>query len=374
MQSHNSNYMEKYFEKFGFIKDPYERLNPYRIDECFLEWDRPDLISAKKDLERFFEDILNGKRVGLRIFGQTGSGKTWLTKIINKVLSGKTNTLKNPIVFIYTLIPSVEPSFSILYQIAIDYFLNNNLKNISKYVETTFGNLTFDNWKKIINHDELAHALAWLSSGASYPELSKKWIRGERLSSTELGSLKFTYSIDGDYTRLTILKELISNLSKNYAPVVFVVDELENTPPKISSAIGDSLRELLDDFSENFALIASFTAEKEDEWYEIGYSEQLSRRFDYLIRLDGLASEHIAEFLRMHHRLYLDPSKTNVDALAPFTEDALSHILQLMRPEYHYPGFFLPNCGKLVREAYEQKVSKIDSNFVDENKQILRDV
>lgn len=225
--------MSNFYEKSGFVKNPYERLNPYLIEEKFLEWDRPDLPNAKKDLERFTDDVIEGRRVGLRIFGPTGSGKTWLTKIINKKLSEKSKTLERPIVFIYTLIPAVEPTFSVMYKEAIDHFLRHDFKIISKYVEKTYGSLTPDNWKKIVDHNELAHVLAWISSGFKHWELAKKWIRAERISTTEISTLGFTYAIDGDYRRLNILKELLFQLSKNFAPVVFVIDELENTPPKL---------------------------------------------------------------------------------------------------------------------------------------------
>ncbi len=364
--------MAKYFEKYNFVQNPYEPTNPYLIDEKFLEWDRPDLKNVQRDLDRFFEDILNGGRIGLRIFGQTGSGKTWLTKIINKKLNQKSKDANKNIVFIYTLIPAVEASFSVMYREAMSNFIKNNLKNIGAFVQKEFSNETPTTWNQLIPNNELARILHMINTNAHHPELAKKWLLGERLSSSELNTLDITYALDGDYKRLTILKELLLHLSKNFGPVVLVIDELENTPAKLSSAIGDSLRELLDDFSENFALIASFTAEKEDEWYELGFSEQLSRRFDYLIRLDSLSSEHISEFLRVHHNLYFNPSNAPENKLSPFSDDSLEVLLRLMRPEYHYPGFLLPNCGRLVREAAEQELDVIDSKFVEDNKSSLR--
>lgn len=32
-----------WYEKFDFIKDPYEKVDPYKIDDKYLEWNRPDL-------------------------------------------------------------------------------------------------------------------------------------------------------------------------------------------------------------------------------------------------------------------------------------------------------------------------------------------
>ncbi len=363
--------MSRYFEKYHFVQNPYESTNPYKIDEKFLEWDRPDLADARKKLDQFLEDVSGGARVGMRIFGQTGSGKTWLTKIISKELVRRSHGSQN-IIFIYTLIPAVEPSFSVMYREAISYFMKNNLKNIADFIKAKYGNGSTANWEKLIPNTELAKALYMISTNLREPELAKKWLFGERLSVSELDKLDITYALDGDYKRLTMLKELIAHLCKNFGPVVLVIDELENTPIRISNAIGDSLRALLDDFSENFALIASFTAEKEDEWYDIGFSEQLSRRFDYLVPLDSLGAEHVSEFLRVHHSLYLGESDTQRDKLLPFCDDALDGLFGLMGPEYHYPGFLLPNCGRLVREAAEKDLDHINSEFVARNKNILR--
>lgn len=129
----------------------------------------------------------------------------------------------------------------------------------------------------------------------------------------------------------------------------------------------DGLRDMLDAFSERFGLIASFTAEKVEEWYDLGYTEYLGRRFDYTIELTSLKKETLSEFLRIHHKVYRKEGVKVSDELVPFTEDSVTKLVDLMPPQYYYPGYFLPNCKDIARLAFDRKKQQIEVKFVEDN-------
>jgi hypothetical protein len=88
--------------------------------------------------------------------------------------------------------------------------------------------------------------------------------------------------------------------------------------------------------------------------------------------LDSIKTDSIFDFLRAHHSLYLDKTQ-NRDTLHPFKEEALLEILRYMRPEYHYLGYFLSNCGDIARKAV-LKTYLIDAKFVSQHKDMMKDV
>jgi len=355
--------MQMWFEAFQFAKDPYEKLDPYKIDLERLVWDRLDLKKAKEDVDKFIEDTVGKQRIALKIFGSAGSGKTWLTRIIQKELSEKFAPKKEEMVFLYTKVPRMEPVFQVVYRIAIDYFLTNYFEKLSKFTSGT----DLGAWEKVIGDHDLALCFSNFSSGTPTKKaLARKWLTGDKLSASELSDLELTYSLDSDYERFEMLRKLIEKLLNKFSVCVLVVDELENAPTKLAGQISDGLRDLLDLFSERFALIASFTAQKMEEWYDLGYTEALGRRFDYTIELSSLDIDTLPEFLRIHHKAYRKESAKVKDEIFPFTEDTAKKLLELMSPQYHYPGYFLPNCKDIARLA-SSKREQIDAKFVEAN-------
>ncbi len=352
--------MPTWFELYKFVKDPYEKLDPYTIKEEYLVWDRPDLSKAREKLDRFIEDSLNNKRVGLRIFGPSGSGKTWFTRIIEKELSIK----DDKILFLYTKIPRIEPTFQIVYRIAIDYFIKHHFKKLTEITGAT----DLDSWKKVIGEPELSVCFLKLSTGTTTEKaIAKKWLIGDKITTKELSELEITYSLDSDYERFEMLRKLIEKLSRVFSTSILVVDELENASVKLAGQLSDSLRDMLDVFSERFGLIASFTAQKADEWYDLGYTEALGRRFDYTIKLDSLEKNTLLEFLSLHHKAYRKKESKVKDHIFPFTKDSPIKLLESTSPGYHYPGYFLPNCRDIVRYAAENVKEEIDITFIEEN-------
>jgi hypothetical protein len=355
--------MQLWFEAFQFAKAPYEKLDPYKIDFERLVWDRPDLKKAKEDIDKFIDDTINKLRVALKIFGPAGSGKTWLTRIIQKELSEKLAERREEMVFLYAKVPRMEPTFQVVYRIAIEYFLANYFEKLRKFVRRA----TVDAWEKVIDDHELALCFSNFSSGTPTKKaLARKWLIGDKLSASELSDLELTYSLDSDYERFEMLRKLIEKLLNKFSVCVLVIDELENAPTKLAGQISDGLRDLLDLFSERFALIASFTAQKVEWWYDLGYTEALGRRFDYTVELSSLDKNTLTEFLRLHHKAYRKEDAKIKDEIYPFTEDAAIKLLELMPPQYHYPGYFLPNCKDIARLA-SGKEAPIDAKFVETN-------
>jgi len=354
--------MPTWFEALHFAKDPYEKLDPYKIDLKYLAWDRPDLDKAARNLYAFVKDILDGRRTGLKVFGSAGSGKTWFTRIIEK------ETLaKNPrILFIYTKVPRLEPTFQVVYRLAIQDLLDNYFDKIARYVkETQKGETDLNAWKNAIGDEDLATAFQQYYSGTN-KALSKKWLTGDKLSAYELDSLKVTRSLDSDYDRFEMLIQIFEKLSSVFSTSMFVIDELENASVKLAGQLSDSLRDMLDRFAEKFALVASFTAQKDEEWYDLGYTEQLNRRFDYAVKLEAL--DKVADFLRIHQQAYRKPDVKINDQLYPFTEEGAVSLLEIMQPGNRYPGYYLPNCRDLAKLCAGKP---IDADFVKKNQNWL---
>ena len=357
--------MPTWLEVFQFVKDPYEKLDPYKIDLTYLVWDRPDLAEARRDLDLFNGDIFAARRCALKVFGSSGAGKTWLTRLFEKEI-----LLRDPqLLFIYTKIPKLEPTFPVIYRLAIDYLLANYFDRITEHVKhAQKGNVNLDAWKAVILDEELATAFSQYYSGGANRVLARRWITGDRLSAADLDGVNLTRSLDSDYDRFEMLIRVFENLAPGFSGTVFVIDELENASVKLAGQLSDSLRDMLDRFAERFALLASFTAEKDEEWYDLGYTEQLNRRFDYTIGLEALSKNTIADFLRIHHQAYRKHRVELKDQLSPFNERGAVSLLEVMSAVHQYPGYYLPNCRDLVRSL---KGKKIDAGFVKKNKRRL---
>jgi len=355
--------MGMWFEQFDFESDPYERLDPYLIREKYIDWDRPDLQEVRHSLNRFVENVCNQRRVGLKVFGPSGGGKTWFVRLCQKEISKKQPTS----IFVYTKIPEIEPTFQVVYRIGIEYFLDSQMTLLIDHVTKTKQSTSLEAWKEIIDDPNLSVCFAKISGGGEAAVSARRWLIGDKLSSAELKSIEIVTSLDSDYDRFVTLKKLLKQLSRIFSTAVLIVDELENASVKPARQLGDSLRDMLDEFGERFALLCCFTAEKEEEWYDLGYTEALARRLDFTVKLDSLKIDTLPEFLRLHHRLYRKRKSEVKDQIFPFTEDGIRELLNQMDPSLHYPGYFLPNCGELARLAALKRLSEINAGFVKSN-------
>lgn len=226
-------------------------------------------------------------------------------------------------------------------------------------------------WEKVFQEDEdFANCFSEIERGSD-KGLAIRWLKGNRLTSTDLRQLNIINAIDSDYKRLEKLTYLIEKLSNIFQNVVLVIDELENTSIKLAGQLSDSLRDMLDTFSKNFALITSFTAQKSEEWYDLGYTDALKTRIDYTIELESFKKESIVEILRQHNEVYRKKDAKVKDQLFPFTEDGIVKLLEMLPITKKYPRFLLIGCQGLIRTATEKNVEKIDDKFVEENKKQL---
>lgn len=357
--------MVLWFEKFDFINDPYEKLDPYKIDKKYIVWNRIDLEEERKNLNRFIDDITASKRIALKIFGPVGAGKTWLIRVIEKEVGLK----EDKIIFLYTKVEGIQPTFSVTYSIAIDYFIKNHLKKLIEYVSGIQEDTPQKKWEKLFEEDEdLANCFATIEQGADRG-IAIRWLKGEKVTSGDLDNIGAINTIDSDYKRLEKLTYFIEKLSNIFPSVVLVIDELENAPMKLAGQLSDSLRDMLDSFSKNFSLIASFTAQKSEEWYDLGYTDALKTRIDYEIELESFKKESIVEILSLHNKVYRKEGIKVDNQLYPFTQKGIIKLLEMLPITRKYPRFLLKNCQQIVRTAAEKDVKEIDDRFVEENKE-----
>jgi len=350
-----------WFKKFSFKDDPYVGRDPFTIPLELIQWNRDDL-QQRWNLEQFLDNVVQGYRVGLKAYGPAGSGKTWLMRYLEKVLTDK---LGPDVAVIYGKIFKGDANFPALY--------DTLLRSWSKYQERILAAIaeeagdTDDKWSDYIGDRDLAACLWFLKYKGNKEQVRfcENWLRGVRVSASNLAEVNITSSLDKDYRKYFVLRKLFELSSASFKTTLLIVDELENATTTFARGLGDFMRDMLDSFYEKFALACSYTTRAAaDVLLDWGYGEFLFRRLEWEVKLDPVISEHAPAIFRVHHSAYRE-ERFKGDQLLPFTEDGLRKIIQIMEPEQWYPGFILVNCGVLGRIASEAGVEQIDANFVD---------
>jgi hypothetical protein len=350
-----------WFETYDFASDPYVIRDPFTIPLELIRWDRDDL-RHKQNLDLFLEDVVNGYRVGLKVYGPSGSGKTWLLRYIQKELSQRVGEAEAAV--FYGKIPRLDPTFSAFYEFVV--------KAWSKYREGVFDQLAEkagrqeSQWQDYVSDIDLGSCLwrMWYKSDEKETlRLCEHWLRGSRIPVRELVRVGATVSLDRDHQKYAVLGKLIELSLLSCQTCVLIVDELENASGSLARALGDSLRDLLDSFSERFALVCSYTAEAADEFIDRGYGEFLFRRLEWEVMLDPITTDTVVSVIQVHQTAYRKGGYQG-DQLVPFAEDGLRELLNHMQQERWYPGFIFPNCGVLGRLAADAGAELIDATFV----------
>ena len=351
-----------WFERYGFKEDPYVIRDPFTIPLEMIRWDRDDL-PQKENLRLFIADVVNGYRVGLKVYGPGGSGKTWLLRYLQKELIEK---LGQEVVVIYGKIPELDPTFSALYEILVREW-NEHRTKILDAIAKIAGDQE-SGWQKHLGDPDLGSCLWRMKYKADEKDtirLCEHWLRGVRMTVKDLTAVGATTSLDRDYRKYFVLRQLLYLSLHAFRTCILIIDELENARPSLARGLGDSLRDLLDSFFERFALVCSYTAQRGDELLDWGYGEFLFTRLEWDVRLDPIKPGSAPDIFRIHHGAYRKGSYTG-DQLFPFTEAGLRRLINRMNPERWYPRYIFINCGVLCRAAFEQKVDLIDEHFVDE--------
>lgn len=350
-----------WFKKFSFKDDPYVIRDPFTIPLEQIQWNRDDL-QHQWNLEKFVENVVNGYRVGLKAYGPGGSGKTWLMRYLEKTLTDK---LGPDVAVIYGKIYKGDANFPALYDTLVRSWGKYQEKILDTIAEKAGD--TDEEWSKYVGDRDLAACLWFLKYKKNKEEVrfSENWLRGSRVSVSELAKVGITSPLDRDYRKYLVLRKLLELSLLAFKTCLLVVDELENAPAPFARGLGDFMRDLLDSFYERFALACSYTTRAAaDVLLDWGYGEFLFRRLEWEVKLDPITSEHAPAIFRVHQSVYREEGFTG-DQLLPFTEDGLRKIIQIMEPKQWYPGFILPNCGVLGRIASEAGVEQIEANFVD---------
>ena len=380
-----------WYERYGFVSDPYTIKDPFQIEESLLEWNREDLEDTYWKVNTFVDRAVSGYRVGLGAYGPVGSGKTWLLRIIEKSIKTR---LKDDVLFLYarTHLPVSEPSFATLYSLFIDSILEQ-LDTILSALTKAIGNkmdkpeseveelkklIGEEGWRRMIREItpdvSLSNCLWHFIYHADKKDLCLDWLRGERLPSRDLHTLEITTNLDKDFRRVEAVKSIVSIALNVYSLVVLVVDEMENARPMTARVIGDSLRDLLDSFSGNFSVICSYTGQRAEELIDLGYGTWLHTRLEYYSGLEALTVESIVPWLSKHNTLYRRKAQATDNPLLPFNVEAIQSLLRTMMPTARYPRHVFVNCGHLGQAADEAGKDIIDQDFIAENRDKLSDL
>ena len=354
-----------WYEKFGFKDDPYVIRSPMVVPFENIKWNRNDLF-GKKSLNNFIERVLDGRRVGMRVYGPVGSGKTWLLRYIQKNLKEQSKS-RALVLYTYSYIPRLEPTFTVFYEkfiSEIDQYLPKILAAIDKQAGHEKAN-----WNNYLPYKDLATSLSNIHDKEN-EDVYKAWLLGIRMSSSDLREFKLTSPLIGDFKKFEVIRTLIEKSLLTFSSFTLIVDELENAPPGLAKGLGDSLRDLLDSFYDRFSLVCGYTTEIADEIIDWGYGVFLYSRLEHEVKMETLVADASLEFLRIHHECYRKPDYKVEDQLFPFDESGIRRLIEIMDPKHCYPRFILTNCGVLAEEAAKQKV-KLTAKFVSDNKEFL---
>lgn len=356
-----------WYEKFGFEDDPYVVRSPMVVPFQQIKWNRNDLVD-KPSLDRFLERVLAGRRVGMKVYGGEGSGKTWLLRWIEKTLTERSKG-KALILYTYSYIPKLEPTFSVFYEkyiSEIDRYLPVILKKIDEKADHNRAN-----WPTYLGDNNLATALSHIYDKEKNADAYKRWLSGASMSATDLRNLELTFPLERDYKRYEVMRTLITQSLLAFSSFTLIVDELENAPPSLAKGLGDSLRDLLDSFYDRFSLICSYTTEIADEIIDWGYGTFLYKRLEHEVKMDTLKDLDAAmEFLRVHHECYRKTGYGVEDQLFPFEQSGIKRLMELIDPKQCYARTILINCGTLAEDAVKEDITVTDK-FVDRDKEFL---
>lgn len=331
-------------ENFQFREDPYSIRDPYTYPSLkFFKWNRDDLDRTQLDV--FLTRVLAGKRAGLKVYGPSGSGKTWLARIVEKGL--KARQKKGQVV--YTRLTALDPSFSTLYDGFLESVTGETLTGVFQVLRKREKHTLLE-WKTVIPDENLAACLWHLAYEPEKKDYCQMWLRGEKLTASDLDQLEVTSSLDRDIKKFRAMKGLIELLRAAYPFVTLIVDELENARPVYAKALSDVFRELVDAFYDRFSLLCCYTAERADDWFDLGYTDFLYSRLELLFSLDSITSSYAPTWLRKLNETYRKKTFSG-DQLAPFTEEGVQRLLELMSPGRRYPRYILSNCAILAEQA-----------------------
>lgn len=351
-----------WFERYKFKQDPYVIRDPFTVPLDLIRWDRDDL-AQKENLRLFISDVASGYRVGLKIYGPSGSGKTWLLRYLQKDLVDK---LGEEVALIYTKIPRGDPTFAAFY----DFVVRGWTRYRDRVLEAMYREYGDQEsaWQTRVGDYDMGSCLWRMKYKADEKEtlrLCEHWLRGVRIPVRDLVTIGATTSLDRHHRKYFVLAKLLELCLLAFGTCVLVVDELENASGSLAGALGDSLRDLLDSFSEGFALACSYTAQVADEFIDHGYGEFLFRRLEWEVRLDPITPDAAPSFIQTHQSAYREEGYAD-DQLLPFAQDGLRVLLGNMEPERWYPGFIFPNCGLLARLGDRAQADRMDEGFVTE--------
>jgi len=348
-----------WFNRYSFERDPYRVVNPFKIPEDLIQWDRDDL-PQRDNFFRFIDDVVAGSRVGLKAYGAIGSGKTWLMRHLDKTLREK---LGRKVAVIYGAIPRLEPKFSILYGILVESW-NEYRESVLEAIGEK-GGRKLEGWEQIIEDRDLAACLyGFHHKPREEAGICEQWLQGIKIGLSDLRSVGIRSPLDSDYRKYLILRKLLDLSLLAFDSCILIVDELENAPPSFARALGDALRDMLDSFSEGFALACTYTAEVADQMLDWGYGEWLFRRLEYEIKLEPIEPAPAPAIFRVHHAAYRKEGYEK-DQLTPFTEEGLRRLINYMEQRFKYPGYIFVNCQKLGQLADELSIDMIDEDFVE---------
>ena len=263
---------------------------------------------------------------------------------------------------IYTKVHGAEPSFNILYQITIEDIISKKeiiINQIKKHLgEET---LTVKNYIELFEEEDLGKCVYEAFSEGTNRAFAEKWLKGQRLLTDEIKSLKLINQNDSDYARSKTLQNLIEVFLSLFSSVALFVDQLEECSAKLARTLSDVFREYLDAYPEKFVLVCSLQASQEEDWYGAGFTDALLSRLKYSVTLPGFTEDSMVSFLTKHHNTYSGSKKLG---LFPYTEEGLRFLFKMTLPERRYPRFLFTQSAFLAKKMIVEDKSEITEEFV----------
>jgi len=354
---------ESWHEELGFESNPYNLQEPWVTPLEKLIWNRDDLDKVKLRSDDFIEEINGGYNSSIFIWGPWRSGKSWLGRLIEKQVK------KEGVFFITINIQEGNPSQEAFYEQFIKKLIDSDwISLISSKISDPE---SLEAWQRYFENEDLGRILYNIYENKDKFTLSREWLSGEKLTTTNLNSIDVKINLNSLYEKMETLKILINKSQESFNSFILCVDQLEGARGRPARLLSDLLREINDSFYDKFGMILIMTMESEADWYTYGFTDPLRQRVKYTVEMELLQRDYIPIFLQKHHEVYR-VSDWNKSHLLPFQKTSIIYLADLMEVDTKYPRFLLSNCARLGKELVKKGRKTVTTTFIDKNIRHLR--
>ena len=349
--------------EYGLIDWPF-RVVPDR--DFARKWaGRPDTLRQLRRLSR--EMALNNVSSLHLMWADFGMGKTHSLYHLGSLVEANG---QGRILAVYVVLPREAKSFFDIYQNVIASLpLARITALFARLVsDSTLQNVTNEHFK---NQNDLGRALWLLATGDDTQQsIARRWLMGQKPNQTDLnrtGLGSTTRSPDQANSQLTALIQFLANADEEIDRVLIMFDEFQrigSTSKRSFNEINDGLHTFFNQNPKGLSLILSFSF-GDPSFVQFHLNDELkSRASKRTISLGPFSIEDATRFVGDLIELQRDEGHSGVPGTHPFTEEAVSEILQYITVGKPLtPRRIMLYFDHVMKEALLEEIHIIDGTF-----------